>query len=774
MTDNSITVSKKIELEKFSFCDPQHAIIDSHDDQISIVQFWRVLQKRRWLVLGSLAAVVLLVTVVSLFLPKRYEASSRLLLDLEGPGDLGLEQMVMPMGIDMNTKLETQIRIVESDTIATSVIKQIGLHRNKAFAGDLVATGGDFDALDLEKRAKLVKQFHKSLNVQLVPKTQIIDIHFRSKDPNLAANVANSVANTYIEHNFQTKYKATIQTSDWLTRQLDDLKKRAETSQEALIAYQKKAGILGTDETHNIITDKLEELNKQLSAAEADRIVKEAKYRIAMTENPELIANIAPESVLGALYKDRAEVRSQYAQVAAKYGASYPRVVQLQSQMDELDASINKEIRKVGDAVHAEYKAALKSEEMLEASFGKQKQEAYKLNEDAIQYAIMRRDVESSRDLYEGLLKKLKEAGILAGLKSSNINIVDPASIPIEPVEPKIPLNIALGCMGGLLFGMALAFVVENVDNSIRTPEDIEVYCSLPSLGVIPSVIVDGKNAHKVIGRTATRQFIQPVTMEHRNSSSAEAFRALRTSLLLCSPGAPPQVIMVTSAMMQEGKSFTALNLAVVLAQTGQKVLLLDADMRRPTIHKYLGIPGNKGLSACLAGTESPESMAVKIEEIPGLHVVPAGHMPPYPSEMLASDAMPQLLQHWREEFRYIVIDTPPVLAVTDAVVCARNADVVVLIARSEKTGRQSLLRTRDLLRKVRANIAGVVVNDLSFNSVEYRHYYGHYGSDYQYYYSDRDHGKSNGNGNGNENGNGNGAHLSAQGDSHAATKELR
>jgi polysaccharide biosynthesis transport protein len=765
MTDNPLTINKKMELEKFNFSDAQPLTIDSQDDQISIVQFWRVLQKRRWLVLGSLAAVVLLVTAVSLFLPKRYEASSRLLLDLEGSGDLGLEQMVMPMGLDMNTKLETQIRIVQSDTIATSVIKQLALHHNKGFAGELFDSGADFDTLGLQKRAKLVHLFHKSLNVQLVPKTQIIDIHFRSKDPYLAADVANSVANTYIEHNFQTKYKATIQTSDWLTRQLDDLKKRAESSQEALIAYQKKVGILGTDETHNIITDKLEELNKQLSTAEADRIVKEAKYRIAMTENPELIANIAPESVLGALYKDRAEVRSQYAQLAAKYGASYPRVIQLQSQMNELDSSITQEIKKVGDAVHAEYEAALKSEEMLQSSFGKQKQEAYKLNEDAIQYAIMRRDVESSRDLYEGLLKKLKEAGILAGLKSSNINVVDPASIPIEPVEPKIPLNVALGCMGGLLFGMALAFVVENVDNSIRTPEDIEAYCSLPSLGVIPSVMVDGKNAHKLLGRTATRQFIQPVTMEHRNSSSAEAFRALRTSLLLSSPGAPPQVIMVTSAMMQEGKSFTALNLAVVLAQTGQKTLLVDADMRRPTIHKYLGIPSTKGLSACLAGTENPESVNLKIDEIPGLHVIPAGHMPPYPSEMLASDAMPQLLHRWREEFRYIVIDTPPVLAVTDAVVCARNADVVVLIARSKKTGRQSLLRARDVLRKVRANIAGVVVNDLAFDSVEYRGYYGHYGSDYHYYYN---------NANGNGNGNGNGAHASTPQNPDESPKELR
>jgi capsular exopolysaccharide synthesis family protein len=704
--------------------------------------------------MGSLITIALVVAIVSAFLPKRYDATARILLDMEGPDGLGLEQAVVPMGLDMTTKLETQIKIVQSDTIAASVIQQLGLHRNKAFAGMLAdQSPKEFDSLTPQQRVRLVNALHRSLTVQLVPKTEIIEIHFRSKDPALAADITNSVATTYIEHNFQTKYRSTLQTADWLTKQLDDLKKNAESSQEKLIAYQKKTGILGTDETHNIIIDKLGDLNKQLSLAEGDRILKEAKFRIATTENPELIANIAPESVLGALYKQRAEERAEYAQMAAKYGVAYPRVVQLQSQLNELDSAISEEITKVGEAVHAEYKTALKSEEMLKTSFDKQKQEAYKLNEDAVQYAIMRRDVESSRDLYEGLLKKLKEAGVMAGLKSSNINIVDPASVPIEPVEPKIPLNIALGCMGGLLFGMALAFVVENVDNSIRTPEDIENYCSLPSLGVIPSVAVNGtigKNGYKALA-AGVRQFIPPVTMEQRNSGTAEAFRALRTSLLLSSPGTPPQVILVTSAMMQEGKTFTALNLAVVLAQTGQSVLLVDSDMRRPAVNKYLGIPMNRGLSACLAGTEDPDSVVLKVDEVPGLNIVTAGHMPPYPSEMLASEAMPRLIHHWRERYRYIVVDTPPVLAVTDAVVCAGIADVVVLIARSEQTGRQSLLRARDLLRKVRANIAGVVVNDLSFNSVDYRQYYGHYGSDYQSYYHHSDNGNGNGNGNGSQ-----------------------
>ena len=700
----------------------------------SIVQIWRVLRARVWLLAGCALATLLLALGVSLLTTKQFDASARILLELQNADALGLEQAINPANLDTNTRLQTQIRVLQSNTIAAEVFRQLGLHQKKEFAGKLAQSSG-FDELSLPSRTRLLALFQRSLNVQLIPKTQIIEIRFRSADPRLASEVANSLAANFIEHNFQTKYRATQQTSTWLTQQLDDLKKRAQVAQDNLLDYQRQTGILGVDEIHNIITAKLDELNKQLSTAEGERIVKEARYRITRAGSSELIANMLPESVLGALQKRRAEARSQYAQLGAKYGPSYPRLVQLRSDMAQLDVEIEEQTQRLIEQARAEYEASLTAEQMLAASFSRQKQEAYKLNENAIQYAILRRDVESSRELYEGLLRKLKEAGILASLKSSNMNIVDPASPPVEPAVPNLPMNLGLGLMSGLLAGVAAAFLLESADSSIRTPDDVESYCGLPSLGMIPRVRAASHAIQKLRAGGEAKNPNVLITLAHPNSGAAEAFRALRTSLLLSSWDSPPRTTVVTSALAGDGKTFTAMNLAVVLTQAQQRVLLVEADMRRPTIHTVLTMPRQAGLSGCLSGTLEPSSVITEIREAPGLYAVMAGYSPPYPSEMLASRRMQELLQHWRSEFDYIVIDTPPILAVTDAVICASMADAVVLVARSQKTGRQSLLRAREILQRAKARIVGALVNDVALDSDSYYAYYGNYAQKQQLYY---------------------------------------
>jgi succinoglycan biosynthesis transport protein ExoP len=736
--NNSLSVKTKLDLDQVRFIEigGGGSGNGSPQDQLSLLGFWRVVRKRKWVIASCLALTVTAVTIVSLIMPRKYDAVARINLDFENANSLGLDQLGLSAGSDATTKMETQIRIIGSETLAWNVVRQLRLDQKEQFTGQklLSPANAEFEKVDDLRRAKLLKVFHNALNVQLVPKTQIIEVRFRNRDPRLAANIVNAISNAYIERSFKTKYEATMKASDWLAKQLDDLKDKTESLQTKLSDYQKKAGILGTDESHNIIMSKLDELNRQQSLAQADRIVKEARYRTALTADPELIATLVPESTLAILHRQDAEITAQYTQLSAKFGSAYPKVQQTQKQLEQVHSSIDHEVKNISKRMENEYQASLKSEQMLTAALEKQKQEAYRMNNDAVKYAIMLRDVQSSRDLYEGLLKKLKEAGITAGLKSSYVNIVDPASTPVDPAEPRVPLNIALGLLGGLLGGIAMAFVVENVDNSIRTPDDVEVQCALPSLGIIPTIEAAGKNGHKQLPAGTLVPFVLPVALSQPKSPISEAYRALRTSLLLASAGAPPKVLVITSASPGEGKTTTSCNAAIVLAQSGRKVLLVDADMRRPTSHMRFGLPNGNGLSACLAGTVATDSATLKIDVLPNLHILPAGQIPPNPSELIGSDAMRRLLESWRAEFDHIIIDSPPVLAVTDAVILATMADSVIVVARSGVTGYQSLCRARDILRKVHARIAGVVVNDLGLNSAGYADYYGHYGSHYAAY----------------------------------------
>ena len=698
----------------------------SGDQEVSLLEIGRTLRRRKWTLASFFLGALVLAAITILLVPKRFDASARLFLDFDDSDALGLEQLQPLTGLDPTTRLQTQMRILQSDTLAWTVIKQERLYSNRSFAGRRLFQGSlvetapkDIDQASPELRTRLLDRFHKNLDVSLIPKTEIVEIRFRSGDPQLAARVVNALSSAYIERRFKTKYEATIQASDWLTQQLDDLKRRAEESQAKLADYQKQTGLLGTDEVNNVVMSKLDQLNEQLSAAQGDRILREAKYRFSLSNDPQLVASIDPESVLSSLRKQQAELRGQLAQLNAKYGPQYPRVIQARAQLADVDAAIQQEVKLVGQQLKGEYIASLKGEELLAAAVDRQMQQAYKMNGDAMQFAMLKRDVDSSRDLYEDLLKKLKEAGIVAGLKSSNVNIVDPASVPAEPAEPRIALYLALGGAGGMVSGLFASILREHLDGSIRTPEDVEFYCEMPSLGMIPRIpeddVISGEAKHA-----------GPAILERPSSQFAEAFRALRTSLLLSSPGAPPKIIVVTSSLPQEGKSVTSTNCATVLAQAGRKVLLIDADMRRPTLHGYLGIKSPVGLSACLSGSTSDAPSAIPLPTLPTLEVITAGQRPPNPAELLASDTMQTLLNQWREQYHHIVIDTPPVLAVTDAVVLATMADCVVLVARSGQTGSQSLKRTVELLRRVNAKIAGVVVNDLAPKSLAYTEYYGH------------------------------------------------
>ncbi|HEV2175348.1 MAG TPA: polysaccharide biosynthesis tyrosine autokinase, partial [Nitrospira sp.] len=521
-----------------------------------------------------------------------------------------------------------------------------------------------------------------------------------------------------------------------------DLQLKVQTSEEKLVRYQKDHGILGVDEKENIVTEKLGELNKELTEAETDRIEKEADYKLAMNGDPDSFTKDAPDgrntagSLLDKLQEKEADLETQYAMATTEFGAGYPKVTELSNQIKQVRAAIEAEKKKMQEKMRDEYLAAAQRENLLESAFNQQKQEANKLNESAIEYTVLKRDAETNRQLYQDLLQRLKEAGVSAGLRSSNIRVVDIARIPTQPISPNVDRSLVLGFLLGVGLAIGLAWTLESFDNTVRSMEEIGSVSTLPALGTIPLQLANDAPLRKptltISADVEKSGMLALVTYERPKSEAAEAYRALRTSILLSAFGAPPKVILVTSAMPQEGKTTISANSALVLAQSGSRVLLVDADLRRPGLEKLFGLTSREGLSTLISGSSKVEDVILPCPEVPSLWILPAGPIPPQPAELLGSTVMKEHIARWRNEFDHVIIDTPPCLSVTDAVLLSPEADRVILVARSGQTTRPALRRACGLLLQVNARVMGIVLNALNLRSAEgYYYYSGRYSNHY-------------------------------------------
>jgi polysaccharide biosynthesis transport protein len=723
-------------------------VLPSQDSTLR--EYVRVLIKRKWMVISVVAGIFMVVAIASLRQTPIYEAKGQIVINKADSNLITFKDSGQVMDYYEQSDLDTEVRILQSDLMALQVIRQLNLDKRPEFGGhsdqkqaNLVA---DSLQTDSNRTSSLLARFRGNLRVTLIPNTRIIEIRYNSTDPHLAASAVNTLAATYVEQNYQTKFESTMAASEWLKKQLVDLQMKVETSQEKLVRYQKEHEILGIDEKQNITTEKLDELNKEMTMAESDRMQKEAVYRQTQTNDPEAIAaaivsdtagtNAATSGLLDKLREQQANLKIQIADLSTQFGPSYPKVAQLNNQLKEIDHQLQSEMNKAVDHLKGQYLAALQRENMLRDSFEKQKQEANKLNESAIEYSILKRDLDSNRTLYEGLLEKLKEAGVTAGLRSNNFRIIDAARVPTAPSEPNIPRNLAFALVLGLISAVGLAFVLENMDNTVRTPEQAQAISALPSLGMIPLGSKSGSHSAtgKRLALTAPKEVFETVTQVRPQSQMAESYRALRTSLLLSNLGAPPKVIMVTSARPQEGKTTTSINTAIVLAQKGVRVLLVDADLRRPSVHKALGMGPRSGLSNVLTGSATVQQTITTSPILPNLFIMPAGTPPPNPAELLASSNMRDVIAELRELYDHIVIDTPPTLSVTDAVVLSPRADATILVIRSGHTTKQALRRARDILTQVNAHVAGVLLNAVDLTSPDYYYYYEYQGKYTEYY----------------------------------------
>jgi succinoglycan biosynthesis transport protein ExoP len=716
-----------------------------------LLDYLIILRKHQWLILTFLLTVVTVVTITSFKMKPVYEAAARVEVDKEAqsmqpfPDSNGFGEWE-----DSEAYIETQTKILQSETLALMTIKSLDLARYPEFGGSPNSIAWQ-RAGSSPTRPAILGAFLGRLVVKRVPNSRLIEVQFEAEDPQLAAQIVNGHLQNYVEENFRSKYDATTQASNWLSAELEELRIKVEKSEDARIAYQRENQIWQIDEKQDITSQKLGDLSKAVTDAQTDVAQKEALYRMAVSGNVDALPAARNNDVVSSLLKRQSELDELYAEALDQYGPNFPKVLRLAAQQKEVEQNLTNARKTMVESVEEEFNTARSRVELLQEALDKQKAEANDIAEKLVQYHILQHDAESNKLLYDGLLQKLKEAGITAGLRSSNLRVVDPALAPASASRPQKARNILLAILVGLVGGIGLALFREYLDNTVKSPDDIESLTGLPSLAVVPSLpglrtshSRFSRRAREAAPQAASGPRVELLSYIQPKSQISEAFRALRTSLLLSQADHPPQVILVTSALPREGKTTAAVNLAVTFAQLGDRTLLMDSDLRKPGIRRALNLTIGKevGLSSYLAGVSTLDEVTIPHPTINNLSAITTGPVPPSPADLLSSHRMREAIVELRHRFKFIVIDSPPVMAATDAVILSALTDGVLLVVRSGETPKEAFTRTRDLLAAVKCRLLGVVLNAVDSSAPDYYYSYRYYPYAYGYGYGE-DVGKS-------------------------------
>lgn len=694
-------------------------------------EYLRVFYKQRWMIALVVVVLVTIVTVATFRMTPIYEASSRLEINGEMPDMTSLRDLFTIMPTDEEF-LQTQVKILQSDDLAMQTVRSLRLHERPEFSVRAPEAPRDAPFSPAEE-VKLIGVFKGGLNVQLVRSSRLVELKFASADPKLAADIVNALSDTYIESNFRKKYESTVQASAWMEGQLKELRLQMEKAHEALVSYERTNQIFSLNEGQNVTVQKLGELSHELTLAQSERIARESQLQLVKSRRLDDLPAVAQSGLIQTLQQKHAELRNQYAETRSTFGPNYPKVQQLEKMVEENQRQLEAEKQRVANRIESEYQAATQRETLLRRAVDAQKTEANVMNARLVEYNLLKREYTTNQQLYESLLQRLKEAGISAGLRSNNVHVVDRARPPLSPVRPRKMLNVAVSLMVGLVLGCVLALFSEYLDNSIKTPEEVEHLLNLPALGIIPSVasVNSGPLPRALPGAEAKSSSSDLATVVRPQSVVSEAYRALRTSILLSTSKHPPQVILITSGQPREGKTTTALNLSITLAQRGDRVVLIDSDLRRPRVHRAFQMSNQSGLSSYLAGASPIDKVIRAAPGVPNLFVITAGPTPPNPAELLSSEPVTALFSELRRQFDFVVLDSPPAITVADAMILAAHADGVILVAHGGATSRDSLRHARKLLAAANARMLGVVLNNVDMRSADYKYYYSYYYGDY-------------------------------------------
>jgi len=751
--------------------------------QGGLMEYWRILRRRKGTVILISFLGFLIGVLITLPQTPVYQARTSLEIQDMNQNFLNIKE-VSPVADGGSyaalTDIQTQIKILQSETLISRTAQKLRAGKVEDLRAETGRIPAWRKALNLpmpglaEQREASLRAAAGNLKVRAAGQTRIIELLFDSTNPRLASDFLNTLTNEYIDQNMEARWQMSQRTGDWLGRQLDDMRIKLEHSEDALQAYARQSGLLYTGDKQNVSEQKLAQLQMSLSAAEADRVARQSKWEIARDASPETLPDVLNDPALQADQARLADLQRQRAELSAIFQPEYTKVKRLDAQIAELDKTLTAERKSILERIRHEFDEASRRESLLARDYGSQARLVTADGEKSIQYNILKREVDSNRQLYEAMLQKVKESSIASAMRASNIRVVDAARTPGAPYKPSLKTNASLGLLAGLLLGIVFVVMREREDRTLQEPGETSFWLNRPEFGVIPSALERGRLNIKYYGKRldepapeldvvqviageaspdAAPDQVELVTWQRKPSVIAEAFRVVLTSLLFSgNNGSRPRVLVLTSASPREGKSTVASNLAIALAEIKQKVLLIDADMRKPRQHDIFQVANTKGLSSLLLERPlPPERMEGIIQQtkIPGLFLLPSGPSTQAAANLLYSANLPELLEKFKKDFDMVILDTPPMLQMPDARVVGRIADGVLLVFRAGQTTRDAAIAARQRFTEDETRVVGTILNgwDPKRSPNGYYGYYNGYSyKGYSNYYTADDTKQRNGN----------------------------
>lgn len=715
------------------------------EKEIHLRDYLRIIRKRKNMVFVFFIVTVTVMLIKTYTVTPLYSAAANVLIEKSEPNPITINYAYSPYDPEF---LETQSHIIKSTPVAKKVVALLGLEKSydsfsrehgiplpvfdyilswvkslaktikrvlgaSASEASLAKTAGAEEAPS--KLDELAAMISSSIVVTLVPDSKIMSITFTSPNPELAAMITNTVAKAYIEQILEMRMQSSGYSIGWMTKKADEERAKLETTEKALQDYIRSSDIITIEDRLAILPQKLTELSQNLTQAQAKRREIEALYaKVSVISNrmdeAETISVIADNPTLQSLNQQILKTEQNIMELSKKYGQKHPIMKSALSEIEIFRQKREREINHIIKTVANELELAKSAEADFNRLLDDTKAQTINLNERFIQYGMLKREVETNRNLYNALIAKIKEQSVTEQIQTVNVWVVEEAKTPAFPSQPNKGRNLLLGLVLGLFGGIGMAFFLEYIDNTIKLPEDVEERFGVPVLGLVSLLKDKGKTPEKMMITDATSCF-------------SEDFKTIRTAVQLSAHDAPPRRILISSTAPQDGKTTAAVNLSVALSQMDKRVLLLDADLRRPSIHGVFGLKNAKGLSTFLAGASDKD--IIQNGPVENFFIIPSGPIPPNPSELLGSDRFKALLADLNEKFDFLVIDSPPLLSVTDALVISKQVAGTILVVRSGKTTQEAAYKVMKALNEIESKILGVIINaaDLKMNGYYYNAY---------------------------------------------------